>query len=83
MAFAIVIFRLEAEDKAHIVRVARTVVVDIPIDVDIAEISVAARVRGTQPPIVARPVRDIQLCTYIFDIKLSILVASLSLSFLT
>ena len=55
MAFAIVIFRLETEDKAHTVRVARTGGVDIPIEVDIAEISVAARVRGTQPPIVARP----------------------------
>ena len=55
MAFAIVIFRLETEDKAHIVRAARNVVADTPIAVDTAEISVAARVRGPQPPSVARP----------------------------
>ena len=55
MAFAIVIFRLEAEDKAHTGRGARTGVVDIPTGVDIAEKSVGARARGTQPPNVARP----------------------------
>lgn len=55
MAFAIVIFRLEAEDKAHIVRAARTGVADPPIVGDTAEISVAAQARGTQPPTAARP----------------------------
>ena len=55
MASAIVIFRLEAEDKAHIARAARTVVGDIPTAGDIAETSVVARVRGTQPPTGARP----------------------------
>ena len=55
MAFAIVIFRLEAEDKAHTARGARTVVADTPRAADTAEKSVAARVRGTQPPNAARP----------------------------